>query len=351
MKNFIIRVLRWILRRSTKLRNFIFKFYVAVSETQVSRSAQAATVRNPDDEIFNKKSMYAGHSVDYLNSLTSTKEERECDLKRIFYDNTKYYLDLKNPKTFNQKLQWLKLNYCTEEMSRCVDKCEFKRYVAEKIGEGYTLPSYGEWESEADIDFNALPDKFVLKSNVQSDGRHIIVVKDKNKVDQDRLKTVMSSWLVRRNTLCASFCNAYRSVKPKILAEQYLEGFDNSLTDYKFMCFNGKAEMLFVVADRNKKMCVNFYDMDWNLLPFTRKYPNTDYPLSKPKNFDLMRELAEKLSAPFPFVRVDFYESADGTHVYVGELTFYPGGGYETFQPMEWDYKLGDMLTLPEANC
>ena len=96
-------------------------------------------------------------------------------------------------------------------------------------------------------------------------------------------------------------------------------------------------------------MSVNFYDLDWNLLPFTRMYPNTDYPVKKPKNFDRMVEIAEKLSEPFPFVRVDFYESAEG-RLYVGELTFYPGGGYETFEPIEWDYRLGDMLQLPEAN-
>ena len=358
----INKFLRWVIRKSPKLRKFIFKLYNAINQGGYTIKNRDHSTPAPEKKmieqkpkpveksIFNEKSMFSGYSIDYLNSKFLSRQEREGELKRLFYNHTKYYLDLENPKTFNQKLQWLKLNYHDPEIGRCVDKCEFKKYIDEKLGEGYTVPMYGFWEHENHIDFDKLPDKFVLKSNVQSDGRHIIVVKDKSQLDIDKLKTVMSSWLLRRNTLCASYCNAYVDVQPKILAEEYLEGFDDTLTDYKFMCFNGKAEMLFVVADRKKKMCVNFYDLDWNLLPFTRVYPNTDYPLPKPKNFDLMLELANKLAKPFPFVRVDFYESADGEKVYVGELTFYPGGGYETFQPMEWDYKLGDMLKLPEAN-
>lgn len=359
IKNFV----KWSLKNSSQMRRVIFKLNnVIVSSEQkvieqpkiVLGSAVTKNVAKKDKtksvKYFTDKSMYSGYSIDYLNYKFLTKKERENELKRIFYNKCNYYLDLEHPKTFNQKLQWLKINYQDPIMSRCVDKFEFKKYIAEQIGEGYTVPLYGAWKHENHVDFDKLPDKFVLKSNVQSDGRHIIVVDDKLKIDKDRLKTVMSSWLLRRNNLCSSYCNPYHSVEPMIIAEEFIEGFDNSLTDYKFMCFNGKAEMLFVVADRNKKMCVNFYDLDWNLLPFTRVYPNTDYDLKKPKNFELMIEIANKLAKPFPFVRVDFYESADGKKIYVGELTFYPGGGYETFQPMEWDYKLGDLIHLPEAN-
>lgn len=349
LKNWIRRTLK----KSPAVCRFISRLNAALNndsdlpELNSYFNMQFTTEEKP---LFTQKAMYKGYSVDYLNSKLLSKEERACELKRHFYNNCHYYLDLDNPKTFNQKLQWLKLNYSTLSMSRCVDKCEFKRYIAEQLGEGYTVPMYGEWTNENQIDFEQLPKQFVLKSNVQSDGRHIIVVKDKSKLDLDKLKTIMSSWLLPRNTLCASYCSAYKPVQPKILAEEFIEGFDNSLTDYKFMCFNGEAKMLFVVADRAENMCVNFYDLDWNLLPFTRKYPNTSYPLKKPKNFDTMLKIANKLAKPFPFVRVDFYESKDEQNVYVGELTFYPGGGYETFEPMEWDYKLGDMLTLPDAN-
>ncbi len=303
-----------------------------------------------DNSIFTSKSTFTGYSIDYLNSRVLSKKERECELKQIFYRNCGYYLDLDNPQTFNQKLQWLKMNYYNSEEARCVDKLEFKKYIAEKIGAKYVVPLYQSWENESAVSFEKLPDKFVLKSNLQSDSRHIIVINDKRNVDLDRLKTVLATWLSPKNTLINSYCCAYKDIKPMIIAEKYIECFDSELMDYKFMCFNGKVEMLFVVADRKTGMGVNFYDLNWNLLPFTRKYPNTAYPIKKPKNFEKMVELAGILSKAFPFVRVDFYESEDGKDLYVGELTFYPGGGYEPFQPIEYDYILGEKLNLPEAN-
>lgn len=352
MIKFLKKLVRKILRKSAKIRNYIYKLYNAAFEPEYAPSQKGSVEMkktHSEKYVFTEKATYTGYSIDYLNSKFLSKEERAHELKRLFYNHCGYYLDLESPKTFNQKLQWLKLNFYHEDLPKCVDKYEFKGYIDEHIGPGYTVPLYGVWEKESKIDFGALPEKFVLKSTVQSDGRHIIVVNDKSMLDYDKLRTVMSSWLLPRNNLCSSYCVAYSNVKPRIIAEQFIEGFDASLTDYKFMCFNGEAKMLFVVADRAKRMSVNFYDLDWNLLPFTRMYPNSSYPLEKPKNFDLMIEIANKLAKPFPFVRVDFYESAEGK-LYVGELTFYPGGGYEPFQPIEWDYKLGEMLNLPEAN-
>lgn len=346
MKKIIKKTAKYVVRHSTKAQRIISWLNTTMLECL---DEVPAIRKNRSEQLFTAKSTFVGSSIDNLNSRFLTKEERANELKQIFYRNCNYYLDLEHPKTFNQKLQWLKLYWYHEDMARAVDKAEFKKYVAEKIGKGYTVPLYGVWEKESEINFDELPDRFVLKSTVQSDGKHIIVVKDKSLIDYDRLRTVMSSWLLPRNNLCSSYCIAYSKVKPRIIAEQYIEGFEDTLTDYKFMCFNGKVEMLFVVSDRKKKMSLNFYDLDWNLLPFTRMYPNTTYPVKKPRNFDKMVEIAKVLSKPFPFVRVDFYESAEGK-LYVGELTFYPGGGYETFQPMEWDYKLGDMLHLPEAN-
>lgn len=349
MKKKIKGFLRKLFRKYAFLRTAVYKLNKVAREEEPIRVDNAVRpVRPKREEIFTEKAMFRGNSIDYLNSRLLSKEERERELKILFYRHCGYYLDLENPQTFNQKLQWLKMNYYDPLLARCVDKYEFKKYIEEQLGEGYTVPLYGVWEHENHVDFSQLPDKFVLKSTVQSDGKHIVVIKDKNTVDIDKLKTTMSIWLQPRNTLCASYCCAYKEVKPRIIAEQFIEGFDESLTDYKFMCFNGEAKLLFTVADRKKKMCVNFYDLDWNLLPFTRKYPVTNYPLEKPKHFDKMLEIANKLAKPFPFVRVDFYE--DGDRVYVGELTFYPGGGYEGFDPIEWDYKLGGMLNLPQAN-
>ncbi len=346
VKDFMKKAAKTVIGKSGLLQKAIRKLNDAVLENCDGVPAEKKRGKN---QLYSGKAAFTGSSVDNLNSIILSKEERANELKQLFYKHCHYYLDLENPKTFNQKLQWLKLNYYHEDMARAVDKAEFKNYVAEKIGEGYTIPLYGVWEKESEIDFDRLPVRFVLKSNVQSDGRHIIEVHDKSLIDRDRLLTVMSSWLLRRNNLCSSYCAAYHKVKPRILAEELIEGFDESLVDYKFLCFNGKVEMFFVVSDRKKKMSVNFYDPDWNLLPFTRMYPNTAHPVMKPRNFDKMMEIAEKLAEPFPFVRVDFYESAEGK-LYVGEMTFYPGGGYEPFTPMEWDYRLGDMLRLPEAN-
>ncbi|MBR5318205.1 MAG: glycosyl transferase [Peptococcaceae bacterium] len=352
MKEILKKTVKKIIQKSSRCRKIIYRLYNASFPDNSSPDPVSLSPKNKKMGVLvSDKVTYSGHSIDYLNSKFLTKEERSRELKRIFYNNCKYYLDLDNPKTFNQKLQWLKLNYYDSKEARCVDKAEFKQYVKEVLGDGYTVPLYGVWDDENQIDFSALPQKFVLKSTVQSDGRHIVVVEDKEQLDIDNLKTIMSSWLLPRNTLCSSYCSAYKNVKPRILAEEYIDALDGgALLDYKFMCFNGKVEMLFIVADRDKQMCVNFYDLDWNLLPFTRKYPNTSYEIKKPKNFDLMVELAQKLCEPFPFVRVDFYESSDQKKVYVGELTFYPGGGYETFEPLEWDYKLGDLITLPTAN-
>lgn len=340
MIRLIKRLLKKMIRRSKGLKRIIIRLNKIVTEEN-KKPAEIS--------IFTKKAMFTGNSVDYLNSRILTREDRANELKQIFYKKCGYYLDLDNPQTFNQKLNWLKLYYYQEDYPKCVDKYDFKQYIADHIGEGYTVPLYGVWEKESQVDLDALPDQFVLKSTLQSDGKHIIVVRDKSTVDLDKLKTVMSSWLLPRNCLINSYCVAYSQTKPRIIAEELIEGFDTSLVDYKFMCFNGKAEMLFVVSDRAENMSINFYDLDWNLLPFTRQYPNTEHPVNKPINFDKMVEIANKLAEPFPFVRVDFYESAEGK-LYVGELTFYPGGGYETFQPIEWDYKLGEMLHLPEAN-
>ena len=340
-----------IIKKNKRLRRYIIELEDTIS---ANRKIGIGNINENsiayDNSIFNSKSTYTGYSIDYLNSRMLSKKERECELKQIFYKNCGYYLDLDNPQSFNQKLQWLKMNYYNKEESRCVDKYEFKKYIAEKIGEEYAVPLYQVWDNESKVDFDDLPNKFVLKSNLQSDSRHIIVVNDKKNVDMDKLKTVLATWLSPKNTLLNSYCCAYRDIKPVIIAEKYIEFFDSELIDYKFMCFNGKVELLFVVANRKTGMGVNFYDLDWNLLPFTRKYPNTVYPIKKPKNFDRMIEIAEKLSQPFPFVRVDFYESEDGNNLYVGELTFYPGGGYEPFQPIDYDYKLGEKLKLPSAN-
>ena len=255
-----------------------------------------------------------------------------------------YRPDYDSPKSFNEKIGYLKLHDHDPLITTCADKYAVKKYISDKIGPQYVLPVLGTWKRVEDIDFDILPDKFVIKVNWSSG--YNIVVKDKAQLNIEQVKAQLNNWMQpEANSYYHMFNWAYKDMKPVIFAEQFLEDADDSLTDYKFMCFNGKVEMLFVVSDRNTKMSVNFYDLHWNLLPFTRRFPNTEYAVKKPKNFDKMVKIAEQLSEPFSFVRVDFYESNEGK-LYIGELTFYPGGGFEPFQPVDWDYKLGDMLKL-----
>lgn len=138
----------------------------------------------------------------------------------------------------------------------------------------------------------------------------------------------------------------YKHIKPRLLVEYMLKPQNNILLDYKFMCFNGEPRVCFVVYERRKEMRLDFFDMEWRKLNFIRKYKNADTPAEKPFNFETMKELCRKLSSPFPFVRIDFYE-VDGK-LYIGEFTFTPGGGFEPFTPVEWDYTLGSWLNLPD---
>lgn len=304
-------------------------------------------IKPEERTLFTPKALYSGYSVEYLNTKILTKKERACELKRIFYRKVGYYLDLDNPKTFNQKIQWLKLNYSNRDQSRCVDKAELKNYITEVMGEEYAVPNYGAYENENDIDFDSLPNKFVLKSNVQSDARHIILVTDKNKLDIDKAKTILATWFLKKNNLCSSYCNAYWTVTPKIVVEKFLETKSGGINDYKFYCYNGKCKHFLICKDRQTKTKYINYDMNFNCI---KPSPNSCMEDIKPDEVDELKKmifLAEKLATPFPFVRVDFYD-LDGK-LYVGELTFYPGGGYNTYY-REWDEKFGSYLELPNAN-
>ena len=336
-------------RQGFKKQPRVRRFISRLNHLANSSGDLIADVKVTSEErgFFTEKALYTGYSVEYLNAKNLTKEERACDLKRVFYKNVGYYLDLNNPKTFNQKIQWLKLYYRDPVMIRCVDKAEFKNYIKEQLGDEYVVPYYGAYANENDIDFDALPDKFVLKSNVQSDAKHILLVKDKNTIDLDKTKTVLSTWLMRKNNLCSSYCNSYWDVTPKILIEEYLEPKSGSIDDYKFYCYNGFCRHFLICKDRGEHTKYINYDMNFDCITPS---PNSYKSQEKCEDQDTIRkmiEIAEKLAKPFPFVRVDFYY-VDG-RMYIGELTFYPGGGYNTYS-REWDERFGSYLTLPEAN-
>ena len=255
-------------------------------------------------------------------------------------------LDLNNPETFNQKLQWLKLYDRKPEYTQMVDKYEVRKYIKEIIGEEYLIPLLGVYDSFEEIDFDNLPDEFVLKPNHTSG--NVFICKDKSKIDYKKLKKEVNRWL-KREYYWLHREWPYKNVKPRIICEKYLvDESGKELIDYKFMCFNGVVKCIFVFSNRYSPTGLNIdiYDVNWNLMPFGRpNIASTGVKIPKPKNFQKMIQYAEKLAVNIPFIRVDFYE-VNG-HLYFGELTFYPASGFGRFAPEYYDDILGSWLKLP----
>lgn len=262
-----------------------------------------------------------------------------------FNEVTGRKLNLKKPITFNEKLQWLKLYYKDPIITKCADKYLVKDYIKTIIGNDYIIPTIGVWDNSNSIDFDNLPNKFVLKTNWGS-GQNIIIT-DKTKINENEIKEKLNIWIKPENNhYYDTFEWSYKNIEPKIIAEKYIASKENDLYDYKIMCFNGKPKLLFVCSERFKKLKVTFFNTKWKKLPFTRKYESSNSKIEKPKNLKRMLNISKKLSKGFPFVRVDLYST--GEKIYFGELTFYPGNGTETFTPEIWDYKLGKYLKLPK---
>lgn len=256
-------------------------------------------------------------------------------------------LDLKKPETFNEKLQWLKLHDRKSEYTTMVDKYAVKKYIADLIGEEYIIPTLGVWERFEDIDFDSLPNQFVLKCTHDSGG--LVIVRDKAKLDKVAAKRKIEASL-KRNYFYSGREWPYKNVKPRILAEKYMEDKTTSeLRDYKFFCFDGEPKILFIASERQKvgeEVKFDFFDVEGNHLAVKNGHPNAEEVPALPQNFELMKQLAKQVSAGIPHLRVDFYEM-DG-NVYFGELTFYHFSGMVPFDPPEWDEKLGSWLKLPQ---
>lgn len=268
----------------------------------------------------------------------------ETYLRTLYRNKFKKELDLENPITFNEKLQWLKLYDRKPIYTTMVDKYEAKKYVANLIGEKYIIPTLGVWNSFVDIDFNLLPDKFVLKTTHDSGG--IVICKDKHNFDQENARLKIENSL-KKNFYYQCREWPYKNVIPRIIAEKYMENI-GGLVDYKFYCFNGKPRFLYVSQglDNHDTAKISFLTLDWEFAPFQRSdYLAFDTLPQKPENLNKMIKIAEKLSGDSTFLRVDLYE-IEG-NIYFSELTFSPCGGFMCFHPTEWDKKLGDELRLP----
>ncbi len=277
-------------------------------------------------------------------------------LKLKFQNEVGYSLNLEEPRSFNEKIQWLKLNDRDPRYCVMVDKYRVREYVSSRIGPEYLIPLLGVWDDPKDIDFEKLPRAFVLKCNHNS-GKGMYICRDRSKINRNKVIRDL------QNGLSEDYYKKgrewpYRDVPRKIICEQFMTEYgplkdvetdrgDSELRDYKLMCFNGKVKCTLICEDRFSKngLHLSFYDTDWEEMPFGRATPRIPTKVPRPVHYDTMLELAEVLADGIPFVRVDFYEA--GGKIYFGELTFYPGGGFTRFIPEEWDYTLGSWIELP----
>lgn len=266
-------------------------------------------------------------------------------LEKVFRIEFGRGMDLNNPRTFNEKIQWLKIYNHNPEYTMMVDKIEVRKYIEKTIGEEYLIPCLGIWDSAEDIDFDALPNQFVLKCNHNS-GTGMCICKDKTKIDFKKVQNGLDKGL-RENFYLHAREWPYKNVKRRIIAEQFM---GNNLIDYKFYCFNGEPKFLYValanITDGKKDDLLSFYTLDWKPAPFYRKdHKPFPYKINKPDSLDEMLNIARILSEDIPFVRVDLYE-VEGK-IFFSELTFSPGGGFGQFYPQIWEEKIGGWLELP----
>ena len=254
-------------------------------------------------------------------------------------------LNLDNPQTYSDKMQWLKLHDRRPEYTTMVDKYAVKEYVAKLIGKDHIIPTLGVWEHFDDIDFDKLPNQFVLKCT--HDSGSLIICKDKNKFNKTAARKQIEGCL-KHNYFYYYREWPYKNVKPRIIAEKYMtpKGSD-ALIDYKFFCFNGIPKIMYYSKDKANDPRTDFFDMEYNHLPIRMRDQNSDTIPPKPLTFETMKTLASQLSAGFPHVRIDFYE-IEGK-IYFGEFTFYHCSGFTDVKPKEWDYKLGSWIELPKG--
>lgn len=294
-------------------------------------------IKNPY-KVFNW--LAAHHLLNWMDDKTY--------LKLVYRGHFGKKLNLDNPITFNEKLQWLKLYNRKPEYTIMVDKVKAKEYVANIIGEEHIIPTLGVWDDPDDIDFDKLPDQFVLKCNHNS-GIGLCICKDKSKLDIEKVKEGLRKGLKEDFYLMGREW-PYKNVPRKILAEKYMVDESGSdLKDYKMMCFNGKVMCTYVCMNRFEEggLKINFYDRNWKRLPFERSQkPASINDVNIPTGYSKMLELAEHLSKNIPFLRTDFYEI--GGELFFGEITFYPASGLEDFSPEKWDENLGKLIVLPE---
>ena len=294
---------------------------------------------------------YLTHSYSILTRvalLTRWFVPDKLYLKFLFRDKMGYCLNLTSPKTFSEKLQWLKLYNRRSEYTTMVDKAAVKDYVARIIGPEFIIPTIGIWNRPEEIDWDNLPNKFVLKTTHGGGNTGVVICRNKSTFNRQeaikKLKSSLKSDIYKRWGEWP-----YKNVPKRVIAEEYI-GLDSDTTDlcdYKFFCFNGTPKFCQVISGRGIKMCIDFFDRAWNHQPFhePKNFPFADVEPQKPQNIESMWKAAEILSKDMAFVRIDFYDV--NNRIYFGEITFYPTSGMGGFEPENYDKVIGDMIKIP----
>jgi len=285
-----------------------------------------------------------GYVFDAVAMQSLAPEVYKEILEDWFFRKTNKALNLNNPKTFSEKIQWLKLYDSTPIKARLADKYLVRDYVREKIGEEYLITLLGAWDRFEEIDFGLLPDKFVLKANHGS--AYNLIVSDKSLLNIEEAGKNIKQWLVENYAFKNGLELHYKDIAPKIIAEEYIENNNDEIYDYKVFCFDGQAKYIQYLIGRSLDLRMAFYDREWNLMPFISNYARIEQEIGKPNNLEQMLTLAEKLAQGFAYVRVDFYRLNNG-ELKFGELTFTPASGIFQWDPPEYDEILGNMLNLP----
>ena len=279
-----------------------------------------------------------------LRKCSKIIKDDESFIRLEYFLGMKKRLRLDPPVSYNEKIQWLKLNGYRHEYVRMVDKYEAKFFASDIIGQEHIIPTIGIYDSFDQIDFDALPSQFVIKTTHDSGG--VVVCKDKTHFDLGKARRIITKSL-KRNFYWEHREPMYKDIIPRVIVEEYMEDQSGELKDYKFFCFNGEVKALFVASDRftpGAETKFDFFDADYNHLPFTNGHPNAAVIPPRPLCFEQMKAIARKLSAGIPHVRVDLYD-IDGM-VFFGEMTFYHWSGIVPFKPDEWDYTFGEWLVL-----
>lgn len=262
-----------------------------------------------------------------------------------YFKRFKKRLNIKDPQTFSEKIQWIKLYGNLERFTKLVDKYEVRNYIAKSIGDEYLIKLYGVYEDAKDINFDSLPNRFVIKAT-NGCGNNFIC-KDKSKINIDEIRTILQKWIAE-DYYSITKEKQYKGCNNKLIIEEYLEDENGKLNDYKFFCLGGKVRVIEVDMNRGEDITRDFYDCDWNKLDLKKGVKNSSIIVDKPEKLKEMIKLAEKLASDIQLLRVDFY-FVDG-RIYFGELTFTPANGFTAFQPAEYDLRLAGYVDLNQYN-